>query len=272
MDAFFDANVYLSFYLFSKDDLRTMEKVVKLVHDGEINVLKNEPLVSEISRNRDGKLSEGFKTLRSIKYGQQFPNYCKAYNQHDSINDLLKAANLLHRELVDAVESDIRAKGLAADILIRDVLDEAQEISMGSSVLVAARQRLELANPPGKARSLGDAIHWECLLSAKTFNLSIVSQDGDFASPLYPTEINSFLANEWIAKKGKHSKVVLFETLSAFLGKNFPKFELTTEARKDELIEALRASGSFAQTHAIVEALLQLGTSRPCKQSGCVIL
>ena len=38
MDLFLDANVFLSFYHFGKDDLETMHKAVKLIEDKEIRL------------------------------------------------------------------------------------------------------------------------------------------------------------------------------------------------------------------------------------------
>jgi hypothetical protein len=73
---FLDANVYLSFYLFGKDDLIQMDKLVKLIDDEEITLYVSTQLRHEISRNREAKIAEGFSTLKKHKFGREFPNYC----------------------------------------------------------------------------------------------------------------------------------------------------------------------------------------------------
>jgi len=105
---------------------------------------------------------------------------------------------------------------LEADNLIESILEASTEISIDDEIIQKAKRRVELGNPPGKSKSLGDAIHWECLLSAAPYQIWFVSKDGDFASKLYPNEINPFLSKEWeSAYKIPFAEITLFETLSS---------------------------------------------------------
>lgn len=261
MHLFLDANVYLSFYHFGKDDIETMHKVVKLIKDGEIILLSNSHLRNEIERNRHGKINDGFKPFAATRYGREFPNYCNSYEKFEELTTQLKKVNKIHRELVVSIENDIKNRNLEADNLIESILEASTEIPIDDEIIQKAKRRVELGNPPGKSKSLGDAIHWECLLSAAPYQIWFVSKDGDFASQLYPNEINPFLSKEWeSAYKIPFAEITLFETLSSFLSSKFPEFELSVEAQKDELIENLSESASFAGTHEIVGNLLQFGS------------
>jgi hypothetical protein len=239
-----------------------MEKFSKLIEDGEVRLFSNIQIRREIERNRHGKILDGLKPIRGLKYGHEFPNFCKGYPEHGALTDLLKKANALHKELLAGVDKDIRDRKLQADILIGRILAASTPLEVNKSVIDEARLRVELGNPPGKSRSLGDAIHWECLLRSPSGHVSLVSKDSDFSSPLHPDEMDPFLIEEWrtskSAKHGKYAKIQLYETLSGFLKAHFPKFELSVEAKKDELIEQLRSSPSFSTTHKLIVALSQL--------------
>ena len=50
---FLDANVFLSFFEFGKDDLNEMSKAVNLVSDGDIVLFTNSHLLREVRRNRE---------------------------------------------------------------------------------------------------------------------------------------------------------------------------------------------------------------------------
>ena len=61
------------------------------------------------------------------------------------------------------------------------------------------------------------------------------------------------MAQEW--EKKKSPKIIFFKSLGEFLKKHFKDIELRVEKEKDELIEKLARSRSFATTHAIVKEL-----------------
>ena len=89
---FLDANVYLSFYLFGKDDLIQMDKLVKLIGDEEITLYVSTQLRHEISRNREAKIADGFSTLKKHKFGREFPNYCSDYEELANLRTCVRAS------------------------------------------------------------------------------------------------------------------------------------------------------------------------------------
>lgn len=55
---FLDANIFLDFYRFSKDDIDEMSKLITLVDQGEIIILANKQLSDEIAGNKREDHSE----------------------------------------------------------------------------------------------------------------------------------------------------------------------------------------------------------------------
>jgi hypothetical protein len=146
---------------------------------------------------------------------------------------------------------------LKADTIISRLFKDA--IVIDAATIAKAKRRSDVGNPPGKAGSIGDAINWELLLSTVPVdeNLHIVSRDGDFASALDKTKLNSFLQKEW--DKGRLGSIHLYETLNGLFKTNFPHIKLMDEYIKDDLIRQLGQSLSFDSSRAIVEKILKVG-------------
>jgi hypothetical protein len=252
---FLDANVYLSFYLFGKDDLIQMDKLVKLIDDEEITLYVSTQLRHEISRNREAKIAEGFSTLKKHKFGREFPNYCSDYEELADLREGLKTVGKQLNALVEKVEADIESKSLRADKLITSLLDAGTEMDVNSDILDFARARTERGDPPWKKGSMGDALHWECLLVNVPYrSLYIVTLDGDFSSPLNSEAILDFLDEEWKERKSI-GRVHLFRSISGFFKDQSLDIELSIEQAKDELVQRLKASDNFEETHEIISKL-----------------
>lgn len=252
---FLNANVYLSFYLFGKDDLVEMEKVVKLIEHEEINLITNSHLEKEISRNREAKIAEGFFRLKKSKFGIEPPKYCSDYGDMAELSETLKSANRLLAAMVEKIEEDILQKSLRADRLINNLLEKGHRIEVSNETIRNAETRTVLRDPPGKKGSIGDAIHWLTLLEdAGNGDIHFVTLDDDFASKLDTSKISSYLATEWQEVKS-FGRAHLHRSLSAFFKEKFPDINLSVEQEKDALVDRLKNSGSFAETHATIAAL-----------------
>lgn len=250
---FLDANIYLSFYLFGKDDLEEMAKVVKLVRDEEITLHTNSYLAKEIARNRESKISEGFTAIKATNFGREYPHYFGDYAELESLRSKLKEVSQLHSALIDRARGDIENRTLRADKLIAGLLKLGTGVEIGSDLVEHAALRCELGDPPGKKGSIGDAIHWQSLLSSKAVSIDIVSLDSDFSSALDSKKISAFLNDEWRAKK--HGSAVLFRSLSDYFKDRFPTVTLSSEFEKDSLVKRLNQSGNFAETHELIAQL-----------------
>lgn len=135
------------------------------------------------------------------------------------------------------------------------MLNSSVCIDVDEELIQAAYQRMLLRDPPGKNGSIGDAVHWLALLQkAGNGNMHIVSLDEDFASKLNASTISKFLADEWREKKN-FGTAFLHRSLSAFFNEKFKDVNLSSEQEKDELVERLTNSKSFAETHDIISKL-----------------
>ncbi len=144
---------------------------------------------------------------------------------------------------------------MKADSVIAEVLQSASRHVVESKIIQAAMVRHRLGHPPGKKDSCGDAVHWEWLLSVvpEGEDLFLISNDGDFESPLDRGMVNGFLIKEWIQKKS--SSIALFKTLAEFLSAHFPDIKLADEIDKLTAIERFEKSMNFRDTHRALKRL-----------------
>ncbi|MCB1338388.1 MAG: DUF4935 domain-containing protein [Maritimibacter sp.] len=256
---FLDANILLDFYRYGDDDISEIGKLETLVKDGDIILHTNSHLIDEVGRNRENVLASSLAELRSAKYTLRTPNYCANIPELAAVNESLKAANKAHAALIAAVEKTVAARELPADKLLASLFGVSTKKDVTEEILEAAQRRVALGNPPGKRGSIGDAIHWECLLQIfHGYDLSIVSRDDDFASELYGNKIKSFLGDEWKqAHSSLQSDIRLFRSLGDFFRDKYPKIQLSDEVKKNDLIAQLSISPNFVTTHSVISDLSQ---------------
>lgn len=248
---FIDTNIWLSLYSFSDDDLEQFEKLKDRIGN-DIRIIIPTQVKDEITRNREAKLNESFSKFEMGNL--QFPTYCKSYSEYEGIRK--DYINLKKRfdEWKKAIKDDIIAQNLAADSTISSFFERAGLVNCNEFVEKGAL-RYRIGNPPGKDNKYGDAINWECLLSAINDgeDLYFISGDKDYKSTINPGMINPFLAAEW--KEKKKSKIYFYTSLLSFLNEHFSDIKLQNETKKAELIAALAESPNFITTHSLIGQL-----------------
>jgi hypothetical protein len=254
---FVDTNVLLSFYHLTSEDLEELRKLIVLIDSNQIKLVLTQQVKDEFKRNRAAKVADALKKLGELKLAGSFPAFVKDYDPYRELRVLLNKAGKKHAELIEVVTKNAKAGSLKADALIDDLFNKADVIDISEPLYLSALERVRRGNPPGKEGSLGDAINWECLLANIDVGreIHLVSEDKDYKSQLSTEELNEFLADEW--KKKKKSAAVFYVRISEFFKTNFPNIKIASEAERDLLIEELRASGSFARTHAIMAKMLR---------------
>ena len=253
---FLDANILLDFYRFGDDDISEIGKILTLIAGKEITLYTNDHLKDEIARNREKVISDSFSETKAVNYRVKAPNYGKDLAEYKLLTQQLKLANEAHAKFIAVLQPLISKRTLPADALIADLDAASENIAITTELLERAKNRLALSNPPGKKNSLGDALHWESLLSAKYgFSMDIVSRDGDFASELDPKSMKDFLVQEWTSKFGSWVTITLFKSLSDYFSARFPQIKLSEEVQKDDLITQLLNSPNFATTHSLIASL-----------------
>jgi hypothetical protein len=267
MNLFIDTNVLLNFFHFSKDSLEELEKVFVLQTYGKISLWLTDQVKLEFSRNRETKIADALKKFLDEKPNSGIPHVARGYPESDQLMEALKQVNSSRDQLMVKVRNDISEKSLYADTLIKEIFTKSTRIKFTEDQFNSAKRRTDLRSPPGKNNSLGDAINWEALLTAipEGQDIFIVSEDGDFSSPLDSERLSDFLTEEWATKK--KSKAVLYKRLSQFLSLMFPDAKVAAELEKDILIAELATSCSFATTHQTVAALNKFASFSPKQAS-----
>lgn len=251
---FLDANIYLDFYRYGKDDLEEMEKLVALINDNEIKLHVNSHLQDEVRRNRENVLAQTIDKISKNSFKFEVPRICEGDSRVKLIREKLSEANKNLTTLINDTKEQALKKELPADKLVNKLFEMATVIQVTNDDIDEAKLRTELGNPPGKKGSIGDAIHWITFLQHDYGDFHVVSRDGDFASELDNNSLDGFLENEWSSKKS-YSQIKLYPMLTRFLSENFSNIKLSDEAVKSDLIGQLASSGSFATTHSVIKDL-----------------
>ena len=206
MYVFIDTNIFLSFYHLTSEDLEELQKLLKLVEDQEITLLLPEQVIDETKRNRASKINDGFSNFKKVKFNITYPAYCKDYPVYADLRSTQKALDKYHSELVKNIQEDIDKKELKADLLLENLFKVAKKIKRSDKIVTAAKQRVDIGNPPGKKDSICDAVNWESLLSFvhKSMPLNLITEDSDYYSPLNANKFNEFLEEEWKQKKNSN--------------------------------------------------------------------
>jgi hypothetical protein len=255
MNIFIDTNIYLSFYHLSSDDLEELKKLAVLAREEKVTLLLPKQVVDEFYRNRAGKIADALKRLREQRRSLQLPQIARKYEEYDRLRNAHAEYYEQFTALLGRLEADIASNSLEADAIIEELFQVAQTIPLTNDIVSKARLRMELGRPPGKKGSLGDAVNWEALLEyiPQGEDLYLVSDDGDYESPLDQTKFNPYLEKEWF--ESKNSEVLFYKRLSTLFRERFPDIELATELEKDLLIQELAETANFSATHAIIAKL-----------------
>lgn len=251
-NVFIDSNIWLSLYHFSSDDLSQFSKLKELVGE-TIRLLIPIQIKNEVLRNRDAKINDALKRFESFNF--EFPAFSKSYPEYAAFNTDYRQLKARHTEWIKKVKNDILNQSLQADLVIKEFFTPNNLLDCSGEIINAAELRYKSGNPPGKDNKFGDAINWECLLANvnEGEELYLISDDKDYRSVADENALNLFLKEEW--KTTKKADIHYYRSLSLFLKQHIKDIRLQNEQEKEELITALKSSGNFATTHAIIRQL-----------------
>lgn len=249
---FIDSNIWLSLYHFTDADLAEFEKLKKYINNGSLKIICTSQVYEEIQRNRENKLQDSLKAfcLKEPNY----PVFVKGYASYDEIRNKIKEVQNSLNQLNNQINDDLLNVNLPADRTINELLNLIG-ITSSDQYIDSAYKRFLKGNPPGKNNSYGDAINWEALLYNVPNNtpLYLISNDKDYQSALDKNRINSYLLNEWRLKK--QADIYFYNNLVGFLKDHAKDIVLSEAQEKKELMDALKNSNSYSNTHAIIAAL-----------------
>jgi predicted nucleic acid-binding protein len=252
---FIDSNIFLDFYRLGKEDLEKLNQLIDLIKGGDIKIYLTKQVYDEFFRNREETFKKTYRGFTDSKIDVQMNSIFKNYPEYRKITLLKRALDKLRSDLGQKVESDMDSKSLVADVIVRNIF-EATGVIDSDTFLEKAIIRHRLGNPPGKKNnSFGDEINWETLLDVVPSGekLVIISNDGDYESPMSERKIDSYLEAEWA--KNKKSKIYLYKSLGTFFREHDIAIDFEIEQDKNLLIENLINSHSFMTTHEVVRRL-----------------
>ena len=255
MHVFIDTNILLSFFHFSKEDLDALHNVFASHKDGSAKVNLTQQVCDEFRRNREVKIKDALKRFKDARISPLLPSFMKAYPEYDKIMSCAEELQKLLKAISDKADQDIEKQTLLADALIKDIMGSYKIIPTTAERFGRARVRSDLGNPPGKNNSLGDALNWETALEVVPpgEDLHVISEDGDYFSPLREDAPHPFLEQEWFEKKG--SKLRTYRKLAVFMSEHFDGVAFSYDKDKEALVDVLFETGSFAGTHAVIAKL-----------------
>jgi hypothetical protein len=253
--AFVDTNIFLSLYAYTDDNISELNGLTALLNAKKLKLYVSQTVNQEFYRNRDKKIFESLGNLQKFQTSLSLPRFVEHHEEAEKLRELLREVRNIHGILVKKVQAEIDEQELAADKLFKQIRDLAGVTPLSEAAKKSAVKRRDSGNPPGKDGSLGDRLNWEMLLEKvpEGEDVHIVSRDKDFSSPFGPNVPNSFLSNEWNAKK--KSKLYIYNSLKSFVKVQFPEIALSSDAAKTLAIKALVGSKSWQKTHDAIAAL-----------------
>lgn len=252
--AFFDANIYLNLYKLAPRDLKELKKLADLIDGGKLETYLTSQVADEVARLRAKVIADELRPARDGWPRIALPPMARQGELFEAWKRAQVDAKRAFQAVLDDVEGAARARRLPADRVASKLYGGGPVLDC-TNLLEAARTRRALGRPPGKGDSLGDAVSWEGLLRwvPDGMDLTLVTSDRDFASPLEPTKVNEYLADEWTSRK--RASLHLQPSLTNFLEHSFPELRLVPDVRKHLLIEDLLGSASFNETHRVLGQL-----------------
>jgi hypothetical protein len=252
---YIDANVFLSFYDFTNDNINHLSELVKYIQSGALTVYLPIMTKMEYLRNRENKIATCLRTFEAERIPAGLPRLAEGYGEFAEYQALREGMAKAKDALIKQIRSDARATTLRADKLIQDIFGQCNEIPHAEQHLRQAVLRRDLHEPPGKSNSMGDQIAWECLKAAvpDEVDIHIVSKDADWTSALDSKLASNPIQNEW--KAAKRATVFTHKSLKDFLDVANLGITLQADQERYELVSSLYDSPSYASTHRLVESL-----------------
>lgn len=256
MNIFIDTNLYLDFYRMGKDKLDELDKVFALHKYGHLKLWLPELIVSEFWRNRSKVVADNIKDIEK-DYKPALPHIFRQHDDLKNFSSTVNEVNKLKNQIINDIQKQFKDEELAADLVIKRIFEAAEIIRADDEIIEKGKRRYDLGNPPGKNKSYGDAVNWECLLAAipEGEDIYLITEDADYKSPFIEDDMNEYMKHEWINKK--KSEPHIYARLSEFIKEHFPQASTLADMEVNLIIKELEESGNFSTTHRVVEKLLK---------------
>lgn len=253
---FIDTNIFLGFYETKPDRLSELEKLVDLANSGAVSILLPEQTIREFWRNRERTIKISINEFEQRKSLGSSPVIVREHEKFSELESLCNEADKLKREISLSIKKEIDLQELYADNIIRKIFSISKKIDTDDEEIFAgARKRALCHIPPGKNDDIGDRLCWVSLLKKTPTDsaLYVVSNDEDYKSEGFSDNIRPYLEYEWKTKNG--GTVKLFNRISQLISEIIDSAKKAIEDEKYALANKLKESGSFAETHSVIERI-----------------
>ncbi len=255
MAIFIDTNILLSFYQLSRNDLEQLRKLVPLLRLGKNQLILTDQVVDEFYRNRERVISQTLAELRKGWGLVELPSICRQFPECEALEASVREASKHRNQLLNKLSDAIQENSLTADLIIQEVFARGTACQANPEISEKAYERMLRGSPPGKGKSLGDAINWESLLIfvPEGEDLHLVSADIDYASDLDRSRLSQFLEREW--RQRQSGQIHYYRCLTSFFEENFSHIKLADQLHRELLISNLLNAPSFAISRSILREL-----------------
>ena len=256
---FIDANIFLDLYRGKIAQLEVLDNFPTLIAEKNYKVYLTDHLVNEIHRNREVVIKEQLSGFEKYKVNNNFSNIIRSLAVYEELKTQTNQYNAAFDAGIIEIKEKLKSKALRANSLLNQIVEKSILIETSEIDRQKARDRFDFGFPPGKDKSYGDALNWNVLLNNSAVvgkNLYLVTRDSDFLSCLDKKKPNSYLEEEWKDIRG--GSVNVFESI-ADLVSQLERDDVEFKAlRRNELLDELKESTSFSQTHSIIAELSPL--------------
>lgn len=259
MNIFVDANILLNLYEIRGDDIEDLRALNDLSASNIYKMHTTDVVIDEFRRNRDRVIADAIKAFETAKIEIQYPSLVRTLDGYGDLRALHSKLKEHHASAIKAIREKISKEDLDIDKEISRHFSLCKTLKSSNGVVDAAVHRERLGKDPGKPGHLGDHINWILLINEcrASGDVIIVSGDGDYESRLNPGNIRTSLSEEY--KSGDHNAKLATSLKSVV--KDFSTMVETHESKdRSAAIEALRDSGSFAETHSVIARLAGFAT------------
>ena len=114
---FIDANIWLSLFHFTNDDLEQFKRLKELIGK-HIRLFVPEQIYNEVYRNRENKIKDALD--RFEKFELSFPVFIKNYEEFGEFYQKYGELKTQHKDWLKKVKKDIAEQNSPADIVLND--------------------------------------------------------------------------------------------------------------------------------------------------------
>jgi PIN domain-containing protein len=232
-----DTNILLNFYRFHKEgqSFDMIDNLMDLIEKNKIDLLLPRQIKNEFYRDKYIVANIYKKDLEILnKKKIATPAFIKKSKDVIELNKTQNKLKSLSKKIIKEYEKRILNSRSKINSKINKLFNVAINIDDSPEILQRAYFRTLRRDPPRKDNnSFGDAIIWESVLDNYIDeDLTIISNDGDFASEINNREISEFLLDEWRGKT--KNKLSLCRSLGEYINKQTKKITIKPVVIEEE--------------------------------------